>query len=401
MGIVLLLLGAVGCSGNDGGRQGSPSTPAAVPGTATETTSSSPAGPVVSISPEAGAAKVRMDAQVRVSVDRGALSDVRVKSAGGKLLAGAFDAERTAWHSTQPMASRTSYTVTASAAVDGAAPVTRTSTFRTLTPAATSSVQLNVDDGQVVGVGTPIIVKFDRPVRNTDAVLKALTVTTTPRVEGAWRWMDPAYWIGRNTEVWFRPKTYWPAGTKVAMKAKIDSVELSPGVWGKRTFSAHFTIGDSVINTVDVAHHTLTMTKNGTVVKKLKITAGKPGPKWSTRGGIKVIMYKRQKVQMDSRTIGVKDKNDDDFYNEPEFWTLQITYSGEYLHQRSGTPLSTFGRLNVSHGCTGLSEADARWMFDHSRIGDVVRYLGTDRKLEPGNGWTVWNMTYDQWTTPA
>ena len=34
------------------------------------------------------------------------------------------------------------------------------------------------------------------------------------------------------------------------------------------------------------------------------------------------------------------------------------------------------GHANVSHGCTGMSDANAKWMYDNSQIGDVVVYRG-------------------------
>ena len=397
---VVLVLGTAACAGNGTtGGSGPAASGAATDGAAAPSTSPSPAGPAVAIAPAPGAAGVRLDQPVKVTVDKGTLTDVQVRSAAGARLAGAFDTQKAEWHSTAGMVANTTYTVTV-AASDGSTPVTRSATFTTLKPKAVNSARLNIGDDQVVGVGMPIILQFDRPVRNTDAVLKALKVTTSPQVEGAWHWMEPANWVGKNTEVWFRPKEYWPAGTKVSMSADLGSVELSPGVWGKRRYSTKFTVGDAVINTVDVQKHQLTMRRNGAVVKVIPITTGKAGPKWSTRGGIKVITEKRAELRMDSRTLGIKDEADPDFYNEIEHWTLRLTYSGEFLHARPGSEWA-FGKQNISHGCTGMSMANAKWLFDHSAVGDVVQYTGSDRKLEPGNGYTAWNMPYEKWAGAA
>jgi len=319
-----------------------------------------------------------------------------VRSTQGTELVGEFDAQKALWHSTGSMLPGTTYQVTVAASAEGGAPVTRTSTFTTLKPKVVNLAHLNVGDDQTVGVGMPIILRFDRPVRNTDAVLHALTVRTTPQVEGAWHWMEASQWVGRNTEVWYRPKVYWPAGTKVTMTADLGSVELSPGVWGKRTYSSRFTVGDAVVNTVDVRKHTLTMRRNGAVVKVIPITTGRAGPKWSTRGGIKVITEKREVLRMDSSTLGIKDKTDPDFYSEDEHWTMRLTYSGEFLHARPGSEWA-FGKQNVSHGCTGMSMENAKWLFEHSTVGDVVTYAGSDRALEPGNGYTAWNLPWERW----
>jgi len=48
-----------------------------------------------------------------------------------------------------------------------------------------------------------------------------------------------------------------------------------------------------------------------------------------------------------------------------------------------------------------MSMANAKWLFDHSAVGDVVQYTGSDRKLEPGNGYTAWNVPYEKWAGAA
>jgi hypothetical protein len=76
---------------------------------------------------------------------------------------------------------------------------------------------------------------------------------------------------------------------------------------------------------------------------------------------------------------------------------MRLTWSGEYLHARPGSE-GAFGRYNVSHGCTGMSNTNARWMFDFSRIGDVVVYTGSSKQLEWGNGYTAWEMSWEKWS---
>ena len=341
----------------------------------------------VTISPASGATGVRMDQQVTVTADQGALTTVEVKGSGGKLLDGEFDGSRSSWRSTGALAGSSAYAVTAVAtSADGRAS-TRSSTFSTLRPASTSSVVLIPGDDWKVGVGMPIVVQFGRTVSNKDAAVKTLTVTTTPVVEGAWHWMN-------NQSVWWRPKEYWPAGAKVEVKAAIDGAELSKGVWGKRTYTSRFEIGDAVISTVDMQKHTMTVRKNGALVRVVPITTGKPG--FVTRSGIKVIMDKQESVRMDATTTGT-DSKDPEFYNQIEHWAMRLTWSGEYLHARPGSE-GAFGRYNVSHGCTGMSNGNAKWMFDFSRIGDVVIYTGSTKPLEWGNGYTAWEMSWEKWS---
>jgi hypothetical protein len=77
-------------------------------------------------------------------------------------------------------------------------------------------------------------------------------------------------------------------------------------------------------------------------------------------------------------------------------YALRVTWSGEFVH---GAPWSVRnqGRANVSHGCVGMSMADARWLFGVTKVGDVVKVVGSTRPLEPNNGWTDWNVPWERW----
>jgi len=59
--------------------------------------------------------------------------------------------------------------------------------------------------------------------------------------------------------------------------------------------------------------------------------------------------------------------------------------------------VSEQGRQNVSHGCVNASPADAEWFYGLSKRGDIVVVTGTPRPLASGNGWTDWNMDWQQW----
>ena len=39
---------------------------------------------------------------------------------------------------------------------------------------------------------------------------------------------------------------------------------------------------------------------------------------------------------------------------------------------------------------------NAAWLFDQALIGDPVQVRGTERPLEHGNGWTAWNLSWDE-----
>jgi len=399
---LVVALAASGCSASTG------AAPAHSGATASSTSSASVAGATVggspsgspsasaraqgpaqvTITPASGATEVRPDQAVRVEVASGTLRTVTVTPAQGKPVAGDLDPTSSSWHNTDALVGGTSYTVAVTATGTDGAPVTTSGSFRTLQPASTISSTIIPGDDWDVGVGMPVIVTFARPVQNRDAAVAGLSVTSTPSVEGAWRWMS-------KTEVQWRPREYWPSGTKVFVKAALSGVELAPGAWGRRTVTSSFSIGRSRIDTVDVNAHTLTVREDGAVVRTIPVTTGKAG--FQTRNGIKVIMSRESQVRMDAATTGT-DSKDPNYYNILVHSALRLTYSGEFLH---AAPWSVYaqGRSNVSHGCTGMSDANAQWLFDSSKVGDVVVFTGSTRSLEWGNGYTVWNKTFDEWAS--
>lgn len=221
-----------------------------------------------------------------------------------------------------------------------------------------------------------------------DSVVDALKVDTgDTKVEGAWQWMS-------GTQVWWRPAKYWEPGTDVKVTANLAGVEVAKGVYGKKQKAqSGFTIGDKMVSTVNVAGHKMVVRKNGKVIKTIPVTTGRAD--MATRNGIKVIMSRETEHTMNSETIGI-DKEDPDYYNLKVKYAMRLTYSGEFIH---AAPWSAGqqGSANVSHGCTGMTTEAAKWMFDHSKVGDVVVYENSERKLEWGNGYTVWNESFADW----
>jgi lipoprotein-anchoring transpeptidase ErfK/SrfK len=344
----------------------------------------------VSVAPANGAHNVRPDTPVVVTVKNGRVSSAELKTSDGQRLKGRVDGGG-GWQATDALKPDTKYTLKVTARSASGVIRTTTSSFTTLTPRAYNRVTLQPGDDWTVGVGMPVVVSFASPVANRSAAEKALTVTATPAVTGAWRWIT-------DSQVQWRPKDYWPAGTKVKVTAAVGGVELSSGVWGRRTVTSSFSIGARQISTVDIAKHTLTVTRNGKVVKVIPVTTGMTNskPTFPTRGGIKVIMSRESSVRMDAATTGT-DPKDPNYYNLTVHWALRLTYSGEFLHAAPWS-VGQQGRANVSHGCTGMSDANAKWMYDHSQVGDVVVYVNSKRPLEWGNGYTAWNKSFADWS---
>ena len=344
----------------------------------------------VAIVPSDDSPKVRLDKPVKVQVTQGILSTVTVTTSSGKVLQGSLSDDQLTWTSKAKLAPGTTYKVSVEATAKNGKPTTKSSSFRTLTPKNTATASIQPADGWTVGVGMPVIVNFSRSVATKDrsAVEQAMTVRTASDIEGAWHWMT-------SQQAQWRPKVYWPANTKVSVTADFAGVEISPGVWGaakKRTST--FTIGSSMINTVDISRHTLTVRKNGKVLRVIPVTTGKAS--MATRNGIKVIMSRETSHEMNSTSIGIK-KGDPGYYDIVARYAMRLTYSGEFLHAAPWSA-GAQGRANVSHGCTGMSMANAAWLFSKSKVGDVVIFKNSNRKLEWGNGLTAWNESFATWS---
>ena len=69
---------------------------------------------------------------------------------------------------------------------------------------------------------------------------------------------------------------------------------------------------------------------------------------------------------MNSETVGI-DRNSPDAYNIDDVeYAMRVTYSGEFLHAAPWSVASQ-GHANVCHGCTGMSTANAAWLYDMSQ----------------------------------
>jgi len=344
----------------------------------------------VSVNVADDARTVPVNRTVRIAAAEGTLRsvDVRIRDSDERLR-GRFSDDRTSWVSTQGLEPGQRYRLVARA-VDADGRVTREkSAFRTeeLTLDQQTFPSIAPLEGEVVGVGMPIIVKFDVPVTDHAAIEKHLFVESAPRQPGSWHWLD-------DTQVHWRPKTYWQPGTEVTVHADINSVPAGNGIYGQLSRSTSFTVGEAIVSKIDVDSHEMDVYRNGRHLRTIAISAGKEG--FTTRSGTKVIMEKHRRKRMDAATIGL-DEDDPDYYNLAGVeYAMRVTHSGEFLHAAPWSAGSQ-GSANVSHGCVGMSTPDAAWLYGISHRGDVVEVTGTDRSLEPRNGWTDWNQSFPEY----
>jgi lipoprotein-anchoring transpeptidase ErfK/SrfK len=334
--------------------------------------------------------RVRIGTHLHLSVANGALDSVQVRAVGVGALVGTFNKTRTKWVSTRPLIPSLSLKATVSY-VD-LAHHTATRTLRVSTPAARRHVNalLSPGLGNTVGVGSPVVVTFDRPIPDSKraAVEAGLSVTATPAVIGAWHWMS-------DQEVHWRPPTYWKPGTKVVLTSDLQGLNFGHGVWGASgRHHTSFVIGPSHISEVDIATHEMRVYDNGTLIKTFPVSTGRDS--LPTMDGVHIAIEKSQVVQMDSATVGIP-KGSPGYYNETVFWDVRISDGGEFVHAAPWS-VAQQGHINVSHGCVNLSPANAKWFYNWALRGDVIDvYDGVRPPSATDPGTADWNMTWKQW----
>lgn len=378
----LVVLSACSASGVKDALTPGPSTPSTSP--------DAPATPIV-LSPnvEQRATDVDVSTIVTVLAQDGKVRSGRLKTDDGSVsIPGHITAA--GWVADQRLEPGTAYRLSVSGSGDDGVitTVTRRFTTRSLTLQQQTYPSVAPLEGETVGVGMPVIVTFDVPVKNRKLFEQHMSVTTSPAVTGSWTWFS-------DREAHFRPQHFWPAHTRVNVRLRLNSLPAGGGIYGQQDQDIDFTIGSKVVSTVNVDRHRLKYTVDDKLVRTIPVTTGDAGHQ--TRNGTKVIMEKFSTIDMDAATTGVE-VGDAGYYNMKDVrWAMRLTNSGEFLHAAPWSAAAQ-GRDNVSHGCTGMSMADAGWLFQRSRRGDVVRYVNSARPLEARNGWTDWNEPWDEWT---
>ncbi|WP_190128318.1 L,D-transpeptidase [Streptomyces mashuensis] len=318
------------------------------------------------------------------------ITDVTMTDAAGRFIKGELAPDGSRWHSTGALSAGAHYTVRVSTEDEDGAQGRRTAGFDTSPADRLLRVAFGPKSG-TYGVGQPVTAELSEPVQDPAAravVERTLRVDAAPAVQGAWHWVD-------NRTLHYRPKEYWPAHTVVDVHANLEGIKVAGGLYGGPSRPVRLTIGDRVEAVTDAGAHSMTVFKNGEAVRSIPVTTGKPG--FATRNGIKVVLGQEAFVRMRGTSIGIAEGSSD-AYDLPVYWATRVTWSGEYVHAAPWSEGSQ-GWENVSHGCTGMSTANAKWFFDNVRVGDIVKVVGSaGATMTPfDNGFGDWNMSWEQW----
>jgi lipoprotein-anchoring transpeptidase ErfK/SrfK len=344
--------------------------------------------------PAADAKDVPASAEFSFKTEQAVDSTFELKDAAGNAVEGKLRSEsgtgeaggKSSWVPSEALDYGTTYTATLTATDAEGKPATATRTFTTMAkPANTVRVSSFLGDNQVVGVAMPLIVQFSRdiPEDNRADVQRRLFVTSNPPQEGIWRWSSPR-------EVDYRPKVYWKPGTKISYRLATGGLPMGDGYYGRSDITVEASVGRAVILTVDNKNKMMTVTKDGKVLRQIPVSLGKA--KTPSSSGTMVIIERLRKTVFDT----FAELGPTEGYRIDIEYAQRLTWSGEYIHAAPWSE-GVQGKTNVSHGCVNISMANAQWLFGLTMMGDPVVVKGTERKLQNGNGWTEWNMSWEEY----
>jgi len=113
---------------------------------------------------------------------------------------------------------------------------------------------------------------------------------------------------------------------------------------------------------IDLTRFTAYAIENSKTIKTVPITSGKPG--FETPTGTFIVNRKITVSTMSACSNG-------ECWKVPNIrWQSYFTGQGHAIH--ATTVVSSVGNYNVSHGCVGMYESDARWFFDWANPGTPV-----------------------------
>jgi len=282
-----------------------------------------------------------------------------------------------------------------------------TSTFSTVNPDTVLNPHLianalsALNDGATYGVGEPIMIHFAKsiPTSGRDAVEQALSVRSTPAVDGRWHWVN-------SQQVDYRGENYWPAGATITIDANLFGVKLGNGMYGGANAHATIHIGDKHVAIADNKTHQMKVYVNNKLVKTVPVSMGMGGStrgaegqlvNYWTRSGPHVVIVKSPTVTMSSASYGITDPKSP-FYYAPETVhdAVRISYSGEFVHLRTWT-VGDIGVRNTSHGCINVGAAFATYMYNLLRTGDIVDVTGTPVPVSFDNTVADWAIPWSKW----
>jgi lipoprotein-anchoring transpeptidase ErfK/SrfK len=338
------------------------------------------APPTVTLAPQNGANDQPITTEIGASVAGGHLGSVSLSDASGKSVAGAMRSDGTSWVPAAPLEYHTRYQATVAATGANGRGTTATTSFSTMNDPGGNRIVtgLYFSDGATYGVGMPIVIEFTQPIPDNAkaAVERRLFVTSVPAQPGVWHWFG-------DTSVQYRPKDYWQTGTKLTVRAALGGLPV-----GNRFLDTDrggtATIGAKQTMEISNADKQLRVYQNDKLVKTFPVSLG--AARTPSSSGNLVIMTRDYQTLFDVPGE----------YRVTVFYAERITWDGQYIHAAPWS-VGDQGHYNVSHGCTNVATDNAAWIYNSSHVGDPVTVTGTEVHITPADGWTVWDMSWEDY----
>lgn len=331
--------------------------------------------------------------EIVFSTENAVDATVELVELDGSTVDGELSEDGTRWRPVGQLAYQTTYVATLTAVgPDGENAIT-TSTFTTMAePERTIRVFSFLGSEAEVGVGMPLRIEFKDdgdnlhpiPEEHRAEVERRMSVQSDPPQEGSWHWVSGA-------EVHYRPQDYWQPDTQIHYRLTTGGLPIGDNAYLRNDLDVNISVGQEVIMEADASTRQLTVTVDGTVERTIPVSLGRSD--FPSSSGTFVIMEKYPEFHFNT----LEEFGPEEGYEVDVEFAIRLTYGGEFIHAtvRSGEEL---GAENVTHGCINMARDNAEWLFGVThRWGDPVIVTGTSRQAEPGNGWTDWNQSWEQY----
>jgi len=344
----------------------------------------------LALTPADNATDVPVSEEVGWQLSGGKVTGVTLVDAGGRAVPGALREDGTSWVPAEPLKYSTGYTATVTADPGNGKTATGTSKFTTMArPGNRMESHVYMADNATYGQAMPIVIEFKQggvPKANRAAVERRLFVKSDPPQPGVWHWDS-------DIQIEYRPKEYWQPGTKLDIRLALGGLPVGNGRHGAVDITIKAGI-DTVRRQIEVdnATHALTAIQDGQPVKSIPVSLGKAAkPSFS---GTMVVMERLDKTVFDSSTYGTP-VNSPDGYRTDILFAERLTWDGQFIHAAPWS-VADQGKRNVSHGCVNVSVPNGQWLYNWVKVGDPVVIKGTERRVNQGNGWTAWDLPWDE-----
>ena len=343
-----------------------------------------------SSSPRLGSTDLVPRTTIVVRSANGTLSGVALTNSGGTAVKGTLSPDKRSWTLAEPLGYDTTYTLTGKAVGVTGKAVALKGSYRTVDPDGVIGASIS-PDGDTVGIGAPILISIGTDIKDTvgrQNIEKAITVTTVPKTEGSFAWIQ--HWNGWGLD--WRPKSYWVPGTKVTVKANLYGVSYGDNLWGKEDIAASFNIGRSEITKGDINTHRLKVYRNGKLLFDFPTSYGLDSdPGRVTHGGTYIVMSKEYLHLMSNPAYH--------YFNFKAYYAVRISNNGTFIHANDGTD-DVQGYENVTHGCANLSMTNAQAFYDQTMYGDPVEITNSSIPMSQSDGDIYdWSIPWSKWQT--